>query len=304
MAWLNYHHLHLFRTVAREGSIARATRVLHLTQPTISGQLAALERQVGTPLFERRGRGLVLTETGETVLHYADEIFTLGGELEATLRGQPAGRPLRFAVGISDALPKLTTYRLVAPALAVDVPLRPVLRIGKTDALLGELAAHRLDLVLADQPVRPGAGFRAFNHLLGETGVSVFGTEDLVARVRRRFPHSLDGAPLLMPTSNTALRSSLDAFLETEGIRPAIVAEVEDVALLQVLGQQGMGLFVAPTVVETEIRRAYGVRVAGRLPAVRERFYAIATERRLTHPAVVALREAARTDLLAGEGGA
>lgn len=208
------------------------------------------------------------------------------------------GRPPRFAVGISDALPKLTTYRLVAPALAVDVPLRPVLRVGKTDALLGDLAAHKLDLVLADQPLPPQLGIRAFNHLLGETAVTVFGTDALVGPVRRRFPHSLNGAPLLMPTPNTALRRSLDSFFETEDIHPLVVAEVEDVALLQVLGQEGMGLFAAPSVVEAEIRRAYGVRVAGRLPAVRERFYAIATERRLTHPAVVALREAARKELL------
>lgn len=301
MAWLNYHHLYYFWVVAREGSIARATRVLHLTQPTISGQLRTLEQQVGHPLFERRGRQLVLTETGEMMLRYADDIFALGSELEATIRGQPAGRPLRFAVGISDALPKLTTWRLLAPALAIDVPLRPILRVGKVEPLLAELAAHKLDLVLADQPVPSGHAIRAFNHLLGDTGVTVFGAENLVAPVKRRFPRSLGGAPMVMPTSNTALRRSLDAFFTSEDIEPRIVAEVEDVALLQVMGREGAGLFAAPTVVEAEICQAYQVRVAGRLPSVRERFYAISSDRRLTHPAVMALRESAREDLL-GDG--
>lgn len=301
MAWLNYHHLYYFWVVAREGSIARATRVLHLTQPTISGQLRTLERQVGHPLFERRGRKLVLTETGEMMLRYADEIFAIGSELEATIRGQPAGRPLRFAVGISDALPKLTTWRLLAPALAIDVPLRPILRVGKVESLLADLASHKLDLVLADQPVPSGHAIRAFNHLLGDTGVTVFGGEKLVAPVKRRFPRSLDGAPMIMPTSNTALRRSLDAFFTGEEIEPRVVAEVEDVALLQVMGREGAGLFAAPTVVEAEICRAYQVRVAGRLPTVRERFYAISSDRRLTHPAVMALRESAREDLL-GDG--
>jgi LysR family transcriptional regulator, transcriptional activator of nhaA len=302
MTRLNYQHLYYFWVVAREGSIASATRILHLTQPTISGQLRTLARQVGKPLFERRGRGLALTETGEMVYAYASEIFALAHDLEEAVGGRSAGRSLRFAVGVSDALPKFTTYRLIAPALEIDTPLRPILRIGKTDALLVDLAAHRLDLVLADQPVPTGSAIRTFNHLLGDTAVTVFGTQDLVASVRRRFPHSLTGAPLLMPTANTALRRSLDAFLLTEDIRPRVVAEVEDVALLQVLGREGLGLFIAPSVVEADIRKAYGVQIAGRLPEVRERFYAIAAERRLTHPAVVALREAARSDLLVDPG--
>lgn len=295
---LNYQHLLYFWVVAREGSVARATRELNLAQPTISGQIKVLERALGERLFVRRGRNLVLTDVGQVVYRYADDIFTLGRELREALAGMPsAGKPARFAVGISDSLPKLTTFRLLAPALDPPGRFRLVFRIGKTDQLLAELATHALDLVLADAPVPNTVSVRAFNHLLGESGVTVFGTPDMAERLRRGFPRSLDGAPFLLQTSNTALRRSLEQWFAQTGIRPEVVAEVEDVALLQVLGQEGMGAFAAPSVVESEIRRAYGVRVVGRLDTVRERFYAISVDRKLKHPAVVAISEGARKDL-------
>lgn len=294
---LNYQHLLYFWVVAREGSIARATAVLHLTQPTISAQLKVLEQSIGAPLFERRGRMRALSDTGQLVFRYADEMFRTGRELtEALARGESTASA-RLVVGISDALPKLTTWRLLQPALAASPRLRLTCRIDKTDRLVADLAVHALDLVLADTPASPVLPVRTFNHLLGECGVTVFATDTLAKSHRRRFPRSLDGAPFLLPTENTALRRSLDAWFIGQDITPNVVAEVEDVAILQVFGQEGMGLFCAPAVVEAQIRRHYGVRVVGRLPDVRERFYAISVERKLVHPAVVALTDAARKRL-------
>lgn len=294
---LNYHHLLYFYIVAREGSIARATSVLDLTQPTISGQLRTLEQALGEKLFERRGRSLVLTETGHVIYRYAEEIFSLGDELMRTLAGQPSSGPLRFAVGISDSLPKLTTHRLLAPALALQAPMRLLLRIGKTDQLLADLSIHALDLVLADTPINPGVKVRAFNHLLGECDVTVFTTAAQAEKYRRNFPRSLHDAPFLLPTQGTALRRSLEQWFESENIHPAVAAEVEDMALLQVLGQEGLGLFAAPTVVEDEIRRQYRVEPVGRIEAVKERFYAISIDRKLKHPAVLAISKAAKSSL-------
>ena len=224
-------------------------------------------------------------------------MFGVGRELQETLAGRSSGaRPARFAVGISDSLPKLTTYRLLEPALSPPGAYRLVLRIGKTDALLAELATHTLDLVLTDVAA-PTASVPTYSHLLGESGVTIFGTANLATRYRRTFPRSLQDAPFLLHGANTALRRSLDQWFADATIRPRVVAEVEDVALLQELGREGLGLFAAPSVVEARIRRAYEVRVVGRLPAVREHFYAISVERRITHPAVVAIRDAARRDL-------
>ena len=294
---LNFQHLLYFWVVAREGTIARATVVLHLTQPTISTQIKTLERTVGAPLFMRRGRTLALTETGEMVFHYADEIFRTGRELTQALARGGGARPTRFVVGISDSLPTLTTARLLQPALALAPRFRLSCRIDKIDRLVADLATHALDVVLADAPVSPSTPVRTFNHLLGESGVTIFGTPALARKHRRRFPASLDGAPFVLQTENTALRRSFDAWCIAHGVHPEITCEAEDVALLQVFGQQGMGLFAAPSVVEAQIRKQYGVQVVGRLPDVRDSFYAISVERRLVHPAVVALTEAARLRL-------
>jgi len=293
MEWLNYHHLLYFWTVAREGTIARASLELHLAQPTISGQIRALEDQLGEKLFQRSGRNLVLTDMGRVVYRYADDIFSIGRELMDTLRDRPTGRPMRFQVGVADEVTKIIAYRLLEPALRLPVPIQIVCRDGAPERLLTDLATHSLDLVIADTPVSPSIKVKVFSHALGETPVTVFGTAKLAAPRRKHFPRSLDGAPFLVPTGGKTLRRTLDQFFEQQQIRPRIVAELDDSALLTTFGQAGAGLFVAPTVLEKEVMRQFGVTVVGRLDAVRERYFAISVERRLKHPAVVAISEAA-----------
>ena len=297
MAWLNYHHLLYFWTVARLGSIARATEELNLTQPAISAQLRTLERALGEKLFAKSGRNLILTETGRLVFRYADEIFRTGRELQETLAGRPTGHLARFTVGVTDAMPKLLAYRLIEPAMHLAEPVRLVLREDQPERLLADLAIHALDLVLAEAPVPPSVKVRAHNHLLGESGLTVFGAPELARTYRRRFPQSLAGAPFLFPTDNTVLRRSLDEWFESRGVQPLNVAEIEDSALLQVFGQRGVGLFAAPTVMELEVKRQYAVRVVGRIDDIRESFYAISVERKITHPAVLAITRAARRDI-------
>jgi len=297
MEWLNYHHLLYFWTIAREGSVSAAAAELRLAQPTLSGQLRLLEDSLGEKLFDRVGRRMVLTEVGREVYRYADEIFSLGRELMDVVRGRPTGRPVRLVVGVADVVPKLITYRLLAPALRLAEPVRIVCREDRSERLLAELAIHNLDLVLTDAPIGPGMSVRAFSHLLGECAVTVFGTAELAARYRRGFPKSCDGAPMLLPMESTAVRRSLDQWFEGQGIRPRVVSEFEDSALLKVFGQAGAGLFIAPTVIEAEVQKQYGVKVVGRIEAVKERFYAISVEKRLKNPAVVAISEAAREKL-------
>jgi LysR family transcriptional activator of nhaA len=297
--WLNYHHLLYFWTVAREGSIARASAALRLAQPTISAQVRRLEEQLGQKLFERRGRGLALTETGRLVFRYADEIFSLGRELLEVVEGRSPGRAQRFSVGISDVVPKLVAHRLLEPALRLAEPVRVVCHEDHLDALLARLALHELDLVISDAPIGAHAKVRGFSHALGECGVEVFGDPKLAAARRRGFPKSLDGAPMLLPTEGAALRRSLDSWLERRGLRPIVVGEFEDSALLKTFASQGAGLFAGHTAIAREICAQYGVRPVGRLEGVVERFYAISAERRLTHPAVRAITESARGELFA-----
>ena len=294
MDWLNYHHLYYFWLVARDGSIARAAEQMHLAPPTISKQLKQLEVSFEDKLFDRVGRNLVLTEFGQTVFRYAEEIFSVGRELQDVVKGRPVGRPLRFEVGIPEVIPKLIAHRLLAPAFRLSEAMHVVCREGKHEELLAELAVHRLDIVFSDAPVSPTASVRAFNHLLGECGLSFFATTQLASKYRRKFPASLDLAPLLLPTEKTAVRRDLEQWFFAEDIRPSIVGEFEDTALMKVFGQDGIGLFPAPTVIEEEVCRQYKVRVVGRTDAVRERYYAISVERRLKHPAVLAICEAAR----------
>ena len=297
MNWLNYHHLYYFWLVAREGSIARAAEQLHLAHPTISKQLHQLESSFEDKLFDRVGRNLVLTEFGQTVFRYAEEIFSVGRELQDAVQGRPSDRALRFEVGIPDVLPKLVAHQLLSPAFRLNEDVHLVCREGKHEELLAELAVHRLDIVFSDAPVSPTVSVRAFNHLLGECGLSFFGTSELASKYRRKFPSSLEGAPLLMPSEQTAVRRDLDQWFDTQEIRPRIVGEFEDTALMKVFGQDGVGLFSAPTVIEEEVCRQYKVRVVGRTDAVRERYYAISVERRLKHPAVLAICEAAREEI-------
>lgn len=296
MEWLNYHHLLYFRTVAREGSVTAAAARLRLSQPTLSGQIAKLEESLGEPLFERRGRGLVLTEVGRTVYRYADEIFTLGAELMDTVKGRSAGRFPRLEVGVVDAMPKLVVTALIEPAWRDSAGLRLHVREGSLDELLSRLASHELDVVLSDSPAAGGAALKVFNHLLGECGVSFFAAKAI--RPRGRFPAVLDGAPMLLPAPETTLRRSLDAWLDRNELHPVVVGEFQDSALLKAFGERAHGVFPAPTVMEADVIRRYGVDVIGRTEEVEERFYAISVERRIRHPAVAAIVNAARSELL------
>jgi LysR family transcriptional activator of nhaA len=295
MEWLNYHHLLYFWVVAREGSLARAGAQLRLAPSTISGQVRSLERALGEQLFTKSGRRLVLTEIGRTVYRYADEIFSLGRDLQDTLKGRASGRPLTLNVGVADVVPKLVARRLLEPALKLPAPVRLISREDKPDRLLAELAMHALDIVLVDAPAVPSIRIRAFNHLLGESGIMLFATPKLAATYRRNFPHSLTRAPLLLPTENTTLRRSLDQWLAARDIIPRVVGEFEDSALLTVFGQTGTGIFPVHSFIADEVKRQYGVQLVGRLEGVRERFYAISVERKLKHPAAIAISEAARS---------
>lgn len=297
MDWLNYHHLLYFWTVAREGTIARAGEKLHLGQPAISTQLRQLESSLGVKLFQKSGRNLELTETGRTVYRYADEIFSLGRELTDTLKGRPTGKPVRFVVGIVDVVPKLVAKRLLEPALQLPEPLRLVCIEDSLERLLSELALHNVDIVLSDTPVSGAMKIRAFNHHLGESPIAVFGTRELARKYRRGFPKSLDGAPFLMHGRASSVRRSLETWLDSHDLHPLIRAEFDDSALLKVFGQAGEGLFVSPSVIKDKICRQHEVELVGEIPTIREHFYAISAERRLKHPAVVAISESAREDI-------
>jgi LysR family transcriptional activator of nhaA len=299
MEWLNYHHLLYFWVVAREGGLVPAGKVLRLSHPTLSAQIHTLEAQLGEQLFSKQGRRLALTEMGRVVFRYADEIFTLGREMLDTVKGRSSAFGLRLDVGIANVVPKLIVRRLLQPALALAEPVRLVCHEDKYEQLLGDLALHALDIVISDAPVPPGGSIRAFHHLLGETGVSFFGARPLAASHKRRFPQSLDGAPMLLPLENLTLRRLLNQWFEREGIRPRVVAEFEDSALLQVFGGDGVGIFAAPSVVEAQVIDQYGVQLIGRTDQVRERFYAISVERRIKNPAVVAICDSARHELFA-----
>ncbi len=297
MEWLNYHHLFYFWTVAREGSVSQASGVLRLAQPTISGQVKTLEDRLGEKLFERRGRRLVLTEVGQVVFRYADEIFSLGNELLDTVKNRSPRRPARLKVGLADAVPKLIAYELLKPALALPEPVEISCVEGQTERLIAQLATFSLDLVLTDAPIGPGLSVRAYNHLLGDSGVTFFGTKPLAARYRHGFPRSLDQAPILLPTPNTTLRNALELWFKKLKIAPQLAAQFEDTALLKVFGGAGIGVFQAPTAIEAQVKKQYGVNAIGRTTEVKERFYAVSVERRITHPAVRAISEAARSEL-------
>jgi LysR family transcriptional activator of nhaA len=285
MEWLNYHHLLYFHVVAKEGSIARATKVLNLTQPTISAQLRALEESLGEKLFEKSGRKLVLTEIGKVVNRYAEEIFALGLEMRETVRGRPTARPARLIVGLADVIPKLVAFRLLEPAFRMTPRNEVVIREDSPARLLASLAVHELDVVISDAPA---GSIKAFNHLLGESSVTFFAKD--AAPLRRHFPNSLDGAPVLLPAAGTELRTLLDHFFETNDIKPEVVGEFDDSALMNIAGKAGLGAFPGPA----GLAREHGVHSIGTLHDVRERFYVITPERRIKHPAVIAISERGR----------
>jgi len=273
---------------------------LRLAQPTISGQLRLLEAALGERLFARAGRGLTVTEFGTTVFQLADEIFGIGRQLQEVVRGRPRERSAKVFIGIADAVPKLIAYRLLRPALQTPGKVTLVCQESKPEALILDLAAGRLDIVLADEPVGSAVKVRAFNHLLGECGVSLFAAPKLAAALRRKFPRSLDRAPFLAPGESTMLGRSLARWFDAQGVRPDVVGEFDDSALAKVFGKAGCGFFAAPAAIEEDVKRQYGVRVIARVDEVRERFYAISVERRLKHPAAVAIAEGARGELFGG----
>ena len=297
MDWLNYHHLLYFWTVAKEGSITRASQLLDLAQPTISAQLHTLEESLGEQLFVRTGRNLVLTDFGRLVFRYAEQIFGLGKELQNAVQSRPSMRRLRLTVGIAEVMPKLLVHRILQPALEMDQPVQLVCHEDKPERLFAEMGLLGLDLVLSDTPVPPGSKVRAFSHLLGSCGVTFFGTPHLAEKAKVNFPHSLSDVPMLLPFEGTALRRALDAWFLKLGIRPMVVAEFYDSALMKTFAEGGSGICVAPQPIEEEVKRTYHLVPIGSTDEVQERFYAISADRKFKHPAVVAISDTARTGI-------
>jgi LysR family transcriptional activator of nhaA len=297
MEWLNYQHLFYFWTVMQEGSITAASSKLCLAQSTVSAQLSKFEEILGAKLFRRVGRNLEPTDMGHLVYRYADEIFALGREMLDSVRGRPTAGPLSLRVGIVDVVPKLVALKLLEPAGKLPERVRLICHEGKDEQLLADLALHKLDVVLTETPLRSNLSIKAYNHLLGECGVSFFAVDKLAAPLRDNFPDSLDGCPMLLPMAMSALRGMVDQWFEKLGVHPVITGEFDDNALLTVFGQAGEGVFMAPTVIEKEVERQYQVKVFGRTNKIRERFYAISIERIIKHPAVVAISEAAHQGL-------
>jgi LysR family transcriptional activator of nhaA len=296
MEWLNYHHLLYFWMVAKEGTVTQASKQLRLAHPTVSGQIHRLEHVLGEKLFVRKGRKLVLTEQGRVAYRYADEIFSLGQEFLDTLRGRSAGkRELRLVVGVSDVLAKSMVHRMLQPVFGLDVPVRVVCRENRSvAAFMGELATHTLDVILSDAPAGPGTSVRTYSHELGDCGTSFFAAPKLAKGYQRGFPQSLDGALALLPSADSTFRRALKEWLDARGLRPTVVAELDDSALAAVFGEAGLGFFAAPDVLEAEICDRFRVQVVGRARDVRQRFYAISVERKIGHPAVAAICEVAR----------
>ena len=299
MEWLNYHHLRYFYMAAKEGSLRKAAEKLHVSQPSISEQIKELEEALGEPLFRRSGRSNVLTDAGQIAFRYAEEIFGLGAELLRAVKQRPGLQSLRFYVGVADAIPKLVANDILKPVLAMPLKIHIICREGKMEDLLQQLAAHRLDIVLADEPAPTSLKFKAFTHLLGESGVTICAAPRLAARLRRNFPDSLHNAPALLPTDSTALRRCLEGWFQQRQIRPRVVAEFDDAALMKVMAADEKGFAPIPTVVAAEAVTRYRLQKIGATLECKEQFYAITAERRIVHPAAVAITQNAQTLLFA-----
>jgi LysR family transcriptional activator of nhaA len=287
--WLNYHHLRYFWTVAREGSLARAAARLHISQPSISEQIHELEDALGEKLFQRQGRSNKLTDAGQIVLGYAEEIFTLGRELVNAVKQRPGAKTLRLHVGVTDSFPKLVTYDILKPAFSLPQPVHVICREGKQEDLLAQLAAHRLDIVLSDEPASSSAQFKTFTHQLGESGSTFCAHKRLAARLKPGFPKSLNGAPALLPAENSALRRALELWFREQNIVPQVFAECEDLALMKVMAAEGRGVIAVPTIALEEAVKRYGFHVIGQAKTCKLVFHAITAERRIRHPAATAI---------------
>lgn len=297
MEWLNYHHLYYFWTVVRAGSISKAGQQLHISSPAISSQLRSLEKSLGEDLFLRTGRSLTLSEVGNVVFRYADEIFGLGRELVNAVKERPTGRPLRLVVGVVDVLPKMIAHWLIEPALRLQESVRIVCKEGDADRLVAQLVMHELDVVLSDVPVNPNIKVKAYSHLLGECGTTFVATPEVARNLKGPFPSSLNRAPMLLSTENAAVRRSTDLWLESRGIRPMIAGEFQDYALLRAFGQAGTGVFPIPSIFARELKRQDSLQRVGSTEEIQHRFFAISIDRRLRNPAVVAICDTARKQL-------
>lgn len=291
---LNYKHLHYFWVVATEGSIAKAAEKLFITPQTISGQLSMLEGRIGQPLFDRVGRRLRLTETGRLVLRYSDEIFELGKELSDVLRGAPLVGASEFIISAASALPKTIVYKIIEPALNLSKEVSLICREGPVETILAELAIHEVDMVLSDTPLSSNLSVRAYNHYLGESGLSFFAAKKLKQQLSGEFPQCLHKAPMLLPTKQYAIRQLFDKWSNDNSIFPLIRGQYDDSALMKAFGQAGMGVFFMPTIIEEEVCHSFEVEMIGRISEVKQKFYAISAERKVTHPAVAAVCNSAR----------
>lgn len=297
MATLNFKHLRYFWIVAKTGSIARAAEQLHLAPHSISGQLKEFEGTLGVDLFRRAGRNLELTDAGRRILTYAEDIFNIGAELLDVLHEQKERIAMPFRISIADSVSKAVAYKLVEPALQLEEPVRLICREGRLSSLLAELAIHRLDMIIADRPMPTHLNVRGYNHLLGESGLSVFCTHGLAKELSGNFPSSINKAPFLLPGEDVVIRTKLLQWFEANDLRPRIIGEFDDSALIKAFGQAGAGLFVAPTAIAKHVCAQYKVKEIGHIDSVVEQIYAITTERRITHPAIVAISKAAHEDV-------
>ncbi len=297
MEWFNYHHLRYFWMVAKEGTLRQAAEKLAVSQPSISAQIHLLEKSLGAQLFRRSGRRLLLTEMGQLAFGYAADIFSTGQDLLDAVKDRPGYRPMRCQVGITNSVPKLVASRMIRPAFNLSQPTHMLCREGPIGTLLMELASYRIDLVLADEPASRGLPVKTFSHLLGTCGSVFCAVPKLAARLRDRFPRSLHDAPALLPVETTPLRTALEEWFRPLGVRPVVVAEFEDPAFMMEMAAEGLGFVVAPSVMASETLRHYGLKVFGQAEACSHQYYAITAERRLKHPAVIAITERSRSDL-------
>ena len=297
--WLNFHHLRYFWTVARKGGVRKAADELHVSQPSISAQLRLLEDSLGEKLFKRSGRSLVLTEMGHLVLTYADEIFSAGRELMSAVKQRPGGRLLRLNVGMTDSISKLMGFEFLKPALSFSEPVHVVCRMAAIEVLVNQLQAHRLDIVLADEPASSSLKAKTFNHRLGRSGVTFCAVPAIAKKLRRNFPQSLNGATALLPTENMGIRAVLETWFDTKGIHPRLLGEYEDSALMVFCATAGRGFTVVPTVVAREVLKHWGLRVIANVDECGTEFYAITAERRVKNPAALAITEHAYSELFA-----
>jgi len=297
MEWLNYHHLRYFWVTAREGSLAKAAETLRVSQPSISEQIHELEFFIGEKLFRKEGRTNKLTEAGDVIFGYADAIFSLGSEMLGALKQRPSSKTLRLNVGVADSFPKLIANELLRPVFEMSQTVHAVFREGKMDDLLAQLSAHRLDLVLADEPAPSNTHFPTFSHFLGDSGSTFFSEKSLAKKLTKGFPHSLNGAQALLPTGNTSLRRSLELWFRENAVEPCVVAEFEDLALMKVMAAEGRGFIALPSVATGEASARYGFEPIGTAENCKVSFYGVTVARRMEHPAVTTITEAAKARL-------